>query len=349
MKSKKKVNKPFKKTKPTVINKLKHKTNKTQTKKSNKYNQHYLDTHQKNKYNSRKIRNINNEKTDQTGAGFFFDNKKSALGNALEKLKQTEKQLIKETDKYTETKKKYYSILSDHTINLKKFELMLPFARSFTKIFNDVIINDYITTGDKINKANPLFINSYGITEYSSPDEIITEHIRQQLRHIIKYRLGSNNENIIREFYIKFEEDPTKDIIINFMLATGNTTSRVFSHTEYQLDFDKAEAELRDVIEATEKIAEPPLVAKEDKYLTPLKRFEKEKERKQKEIDNMQQQGFKIDDVLRVGVDKAEINIAKAPNAEEIKDALKNNKNNKNTNKASNSFNDLLAQIRGKL
>ncbi len=312
----------------------------------NSSTKHTIKTSKKHKYYKGTVMTIHKRKNKRhQSGGFFSSKKKSAIGRILERLKETEDELIKETNKYTEIKKKYYAILSEHTLNLKQFELMIPYARSFSKLFNDVVIDNYITTGEKINKNNPLFINAYSITEYSSPSEIITEHIRQQIRHIIKYRLGASNENIIREYYIKFEEDPEKDIVVNFLLATGNTTSRVFSHKEYMLDFDKAETELRDIIESAEKIAEPPLIPKEGKYLTPLQRYEKEKERKQKEIDAMQQQGFKIDNALRVGVDNAEIKIDKAPNAEKIKNIL----GNKNNNNKKNSFSDLLNAIKAKI
>jgi len=106
---------------------------------------------------------------------------------------------------------------------------------------------DNIVPNKKIDKSVPLFIHSYGITEYSSPKEITKEHVKQQVRYVIKKNHAPHESRLLRDMEVDLDPNTVN---VRFVLLDNRTTaSHSLSHENYELNLVELGLKIKDVIE----------------------------------------------------------------------------------------------------
>lgn len=172
---------------------------------------------------------------------------RSSLGKALRSVKKSEKNLIKYYQKHSSASEKYYTKLDKHISNLKNLDEHIPDVDSFLDIFNNNVLPDEITPNKKINKLTPLFIQAYAITENSSPKEITKEHIKQQIRYVMKKKHAPQDIRLLRDMEIDLE--PTFVNLRFVLLDNRITPNYMCPHNKYALDLVKLELNIDAALE----------------------------------------------------------------------------------------------------
>jgi hypothetical protein len=204
-----------------------------------------------NRNNKKKTRKVRKKKENGTkkrgtmkGGGLF--RKKAALSKAINNVQATELMLVKKHKSYARASSKFYDIYNNHISNLQKLDAFIPKLESFQELFTDVVMPDDIKPNMKINMANPLFLNQYNITEESTPRDIATEHIKQQVKYCMFKYFHPQDMKVITDIEVQFEET---DITITFMINNFKRVERVIQHIGYKLDMNTLKAGLTTLIE----------------------------------------------------------------------------------------------------
>ena len=172
---------------------------------------------------------------------------KSSLGKVLKKTKKSEKKLIESFQKHSKATDTYYVKLNEHVNNLQELDEHIPEVTSFVNIFNNTVMPEDIVPNKKIDKSVPLFIQSYGITEYSSPKEITKEHVKQQVRYVIKKNHAPHESRLLRDMEVDLDPNTVN---VRFVLLDNRTTaSHSLSHENYELNLVELGLKIKDVIE----------------------------------------------------------------------------------------------------
>ena len=130
----------------------------------------------------------------------------------------------------------------------------------------------------KVDKSYPLLIRSYNISKYSTPTDITTEHVRQQLNHYINEEYGPGDSSLIKNMYIKLGPP----LEVTFVLKNKREETRRIDNVEYMINKSSLIAELASIMETAKedvqfKTVKNPIY---DQKISPAERYRMEAERK---------------------------------------------------------------------
>ena len=186
-------------------------------------------------------KNIKRQKNKSMKGG-----KKAALSQSIYDVQYSEKKLIKQHKKTAAHNAKFYDIYNKHILNLKKLDAFLPKLNSFQELFTDVLMPNDIKPNLKVKMNNPLLLNQYNITEYSTPLDISTEHVKQQIKYCMFKNFNPQDSKVITDVDVVFDESI---ITIKFTLNNFRETTRQVQHIGYMLDMNSLIEALKSVLE----------------------------------------------------------------------------------------------------
>ena len=173
--------------------------------------------------------------------GFFFSKKEKTFLDLLKDAKKSENNLLSEYQKYVK-------LYKDHIGNLDKLDNYVKDDYdfdSFRKSFELLKKEDQTSTAFN---ENPLLLKNYtDITSIDDSDDIIRDHVLQQIKHLLDKNYSERDRQLIR--LVSVRNIKTKPEFKVFSIEDKMTEYLPLLHNKFQLDYPKMKAVFDQVLD----------------------------------------------------------------------------------------------------